>query len=54
MSQILEGAMERIYGTQEDGKLEQEIGRRMKLRAFRWKKYFSMAQGERNGRSIWS
>ena len=26
MSQILEGAMERIYGTQEDGKLEQEIG----------------------------
>lgn len=46
--------MERIYGTQEDGKLEQEIGRRMKLMGVQVEKYFSMAQGERKGRSIWS
>ena len=40
MSQILEGAMERIYGTQEDGKLEQEIGRRMKLMGVQVEKVF--------------
>lgn len=32
MSRILTGAMERIYGTKEDQNLEQEIGKRHRLR----------------------
>lgn len=40
MSQILTGAMERIYGTKEDQNLEQEIGRRMKLMGVRVEKVF--------------
>lgn len=40
MSQILAGAMERIYGTREDQNLEQEIGRRMKIMGVRVEKVF--------------
>lgn len=40
MSQILTGAMERIYGTREDQNLEQEIGRRMKIMGVRVEKVF--------------
>ncbi|MCD8249000.1 MAG: SpoIIE family protein phosphatase [Lachnospiraceae bacterium] len=40
MSQILTGAMERIYGTQEDEELEQEIGKRLRLMGVQVQKVF--------------
>lgn len=40
MSQILVGTMERIYSTREDGRLEAEIGRRLRLMGVRVHKVF--------------
>lgn len=40
MSQILAGAMERIYGTKEDENLEQEIGKRLRLLGVQVSKVF--------------
>lgn len=40
MSQILVGAMERIYGTREDEALEQEIGKRLRLLGIQVSKVF--------------
>ncbi|MCD8363282.1 MAG: SpoIIE family protein phosphatase [Lachnospiraceae bacterium] len=40
MSQILTGAMERIYGTREDEELEQEIGKRLRLVGVQVQKVF--------------
>lgn len=40
MSQILTGAMERIYGTREDERLEQEIGNRLRMMGVQVHKVF--------------